>query len=111
MALIGTNLEHARSYNRRLVLEFVRLRGPLSRAQLARETGLSVQTVHNIVDDLSAAGLVASRRAEGRGRGQPGTEITVDPDGGYTIGISFDHRRLVVVLVDLAGTQRALEDH
>lgn len=111
MGLSGTNLEHARGYNRRLVLEFVRLHGPLSRAQLARETGLSVQTVHNIVEDLAAADLVSSRRATGRKRGQPGTVLTINPEGGYTIGISFDHRRLVVVLVDLAGTQRTLEEH
>lgn len=108
---VGTNLEHARGYNRRLVLEIVRLHGPLSRVRIARETGLSVQAVHNITDDLARADLVTSRRAQPAGRGQPATELMINPAGGYTIGISFDHRRLVVVLVDLAGMQQGLEEH
>ncbi|SLN75824.1 ROK family transcriptional regulator [Oceanibacterium hippocampi] len=111
MTRSGTNLEHARGYNRRLVLEIVRLQGPLGRTEIARRTGLSVQAIHNIVGDLVEAGLVRRRRAEAGGRGQPAAEILIDPAGAYTVGISFDHRRLVTVLVDLAGSQLGLEEH
>ena len=38
--IAGTNLEHARSHNRRVVIETVRLHGPLSRAEIARATEL-----------------------------------------------------------------------
>lgn len=107
MALAGTNLEQARSYNRRVVVEIVRLSGPISRAEIARASGLSAQTVSNIAEELLRAGLlVASGRRTG-GRGQPPIELQLDPAGGFTIGLSLDHRRLVAVLVDLAGDRRA----
>ncbi|BBK32595.1 putative NBD/HSP70 family sugar kinase [Stella humosa] len=107
MALAGTNLEHARSYNRRVVVETVRTSGAISRAEIARATGLSAQTVSNIAEELLGAGLlVASGRRTG-GRGQPPIELAINPGGGFTIGLSLDHRRLVAVLVDLAGERRA----
>ena len=52
----GTNLGHARSFNRRVVLEAIRLHGPMSKADVARETALSVQTVANIAEELTASG-------------------------------------------------------
>ena len=45
----GTNLEQAKSHNRRVVIEAVRINGTLSRAEIARMTALSAQTVSNIV--------------------------------------------------------------
>jgi predicted NBD/HSP70 family sugar kinase len=105
----GTNLGHARTFNRRVVLETIRLHGPLSRASIARHTGLSIQTISNIAEELSESGLL---REEGRriaGRGAPALDLALDPDGGFTFGISLDHRRLVVVLVDIAGRQRRQE--
>src|SRR5579871_1935673 len=41
----GTNLEQAKSHNRRVVIEAVRINGTLSRAEIARLTALSAQTV------------------------------------------------------------------
>ncbi|BBK41905.1 sugar kinase [Allostella vacuolata] len=107
MALAGTNLEHARSYNRRVVVETVRLHGPLSRAEIARATGLSAQTVSNIAEELLESGLLAAAGRRTGGRGQPPVELALNPGGGFTIGLSLDHRRLVAVLVDLAGGRRA----
>lgn len=103
----GTNLEHARLFNRRVVLETIRLHGPLSRASIARQTGLSVQTVSNIAEELSQRGLLreGALRQHG-GRGAPAIDLSLDPDGGFTFGISVDHRRLVVVLVDITGVER-----
>src|SRR5947208_635972 len=93
MTLNGTNLEHASAYNRRLLLEAVRARGPISRAELARLTGLSAQTVSNIAEEL-------------RGRGQPPVELAINPRGGYTVGLHFNRERLTAVFVDLSGGVR-----
>jgi DNA-binding transcriptional ArsR family regulator len=65
MVVPGTNLAQARTWNRRVVLDAVRRHGRLSRAEIARLTGLSAQTVSNIADELRAAGLL---RDEGRRR-------------------------------------------
>ncbi|NNG04790.1 MAG: ROK family transcriptional regulator [Inquilinus sp.] len=104
MRLSGTNIEHTRSFNRRVVLEAVRRHGPISRAEIARLTSLSPQTVSNIALELRESGLI---RAEGRrraARGQPPVELSIDPAGGYTVGLQLDHARLSGVLVNLAGT-------
>jgi predicted NBD/HSP70 family sugar kinase len=105
----GTNLVHARTFNRRVVLETIRLHGPLSRASIARRTGLSIQTISNIAEELGASGLLREEGLRNVGRGAPALDLALDPDGGFTFGISLDHRRLVVVLVDIAGRQRHRE--
>jgi predicted transcriptional regulator len=86
MTLNGTNLEHASAYNRRLLLEAVRARGPISRAELARLTGLSAQTVSNIAEELRDLGLLHAQGRRRTGRGQPPVELAINPRGGSTIG-------------------------
>lgn len=46
--LTGTNLQYAKSYNIRIVLETIRLYGPVSRVDIARKSQLTAQTVTNI---------------------------------------------------------------
>ena len=104
--IAGTNLEHARSHNRRVVIETARLHGPLSRAEIARLTGLTSQTVSNIVDELEGAGMLKADAPRTGGRGQPATPLSIDPDGAYSVGLQFDHHGLTAVLVDLAGQVR-----
>ena len=48
MALKGTNQELGRPHNRRIVLEAIRQEGPVSRSEIARRVGLTVQTVSTI---------------------------------------------------------------
>jgi hypothetical protein len=45
MTFGGTNLGQGHAYNRRLVLEAIRVHGALSRADLTRLTGLAPQTI------------------------------------------------------------------
>jgi len=103
----GTNLEHAKKHNRRVVIETVRMHGSLPRAEIARLTALTPQTVSNIVSELQDAGfLTANDRLRG-GRGQPATPMSINPDGAYSIGLQLDHRVLIAVAVDLSGKVRA----
>src|SRR5258708_22833288 len=93
MSLAGTNLEYARSYNRRVVLEAVRLHGPLSRAEIARLTALTPQTISNIAQELERAGLV---RATGRRRAaarQPPIELAIHAQVAYTLGFHLENGR------------------
>ncbi len=101
--LSGTNLEYTRIYNQRVVLEAVRLHEPLSRAELARHTGLTMQTVSNIVGELLERGVVlAGSKRQGQ-RGQPALEITLNPQGAFSIGLHLDRDHLTGVLMDLKG--------
>jgi len=43
--LTGSNLLHTKQFNLRVVHETIRLRGPLSRADIARHTALTGQTI------------------------------------------------------------------
>ena len=104
--IAGTNLEHARSHNRRVVIESVRLHGSLSRAEIARLTGLTSQTVSNIADELQQGRMLRADAPRMGARGQPATPLSIDPDGAYSVGLQFDHHGLTVVLVDLAGQVR-----
>ncbi len=102
----GTNQAGMRAHNERLVLSLVRRNGALSKTEIARLTGLSMQTVSVIMRQLEADRLL--RREEPlRGRvGQPLVPLSLDPEGAYFIGAKVGRRSLEVVLVDFAGAIR-----
>jgi predicted NBD/HSP70 family sugar kinase len=99
----GTNIEHARTLNRRVVFEAVRRHGAITRADLARLTGLTPQAVSNISAELRDAGLIREGNRRQGLRGQPAIELSLEPKGGYAIGLNLGHQFLSGVLVDLAG--------
>ncbi|WP_080509441.1 ROK family transcriptional regulator [Chromobacterium subtsugae] len=104
----GTNLEHARSHNRRAVLETIRRNRQLTRADIARMTALTPQTVSNIAAELLEAGVLSAGEPLRDGaRGQPAIPLSINPDGAYSIGVQLDHQSLIAVVVDLAGQVRA----
>lgn len=103
MALRGTNQEFGRPYNRRIVLETIRLHGPITRADIARRVGLTIQTVSTISRELEAQGFVRARREEPKGRGHPGTSLAIDPEGGFAVGLHVTPRGLEGALINLAG--------
>jgi predicted NBD/HSP70 family sugar kinase len=99
----GTNIEHARTLNRRVVFEAVRRHGAITRADLARMTRLTPQAVSNISAELRDAGLIREGNRRQGLRGQPAIELSLEPKGGYAIGLNLGHQSLSGVLVDLAG--------
>lgn len=101
--LAGTNSEYIKAYNRRIVLETIRRHGPLSRADIARHTSLTHQTVSNIVGELVDESLVVTGERRTGGRGQPPVTLQVDPSGAHAVGFSLDQDHLSGVLVDLGG--------
>jgi predicted NBD/HSP70 family sugar kinase len=101
--LIGTNIEYARLHNERVALEAIRHFEPTSRAEIARQTGLTIQTISNIVDELIARGMIeTSGRRLGK-RGQPPRELKLKPDGAHTIGLDLNRDHVTGMLVNLAG--------
>lgn len=104
--LIGTNLKFAKAYNVRIVLETIRLYGPLSRADIARRTELTAQTVSNITRKLIKRGLIEEARRQQEGRGAPSVLLALRPDCAFSIGLDLDKDHLTGVLVDFVGTVR-----
>src|ERR1700748_1610017 len=109
--LQGANLEQTRTINRGAVFEAVRRHGPITRAELARRIGLTVQGISNIAAELEEAGLIRQEGKRVGQRGQPAVELSVNPPGGHTIGLSLAYGHVTGVLVDLAGGIVAQEDH
>lgn len=102
----GTSQTGVRLYNERLILSLVRLHGHLPKAEMARLTGLSAQTVSVIVRQLEADGLL-KRRTPQRGKvGQPLVPFELDPEGAFSIGLKVGRRSGDLMLLDLAGQVR-----
>lgn len=102
----GTNLEHARLHNRRVVLEAIRQAGRLTRADLTRITSLTAQTISNIVAELLEEAKLFAHAPEKTARGQPPIPLSINPDGGYSIGFHIEQHQIVAVLLDLKGVMR-----
>jgi predicted NBD/HSP70 family sugar kinase len=106
----GSNLERTKNLNRRVVLESIRIHGPLERAAIVNRTHLAVQTVSNIVNDLIRQGLVKKCPAKAGRRGQPARPLDIEPDGALSIGISLDQRSVLGCIANLAGRTLASEE-
>ncbi|HUG60218.1 MAG TPA: winged helix-turn-helix transcriptional regulator, partial [Methylomirabilota bacterium] len=103
MALRGTNQEFGRPYNRRIVIEAIRLNGPITRADIAKQVGLTLQTVSTITSELQEQGFVILRRTVPKGRGFPAPSLEINPAGGFAVGVHVTPRGIQAALVNLAG--------
>jgi predicted NBD/HSP70 family sugar kinase len=102
-AIAGTNLDGASAHNRRVIFDALRINGALTRADLARATQLTPQTVSNIVDSLRSDGLIVADEPRRQGRGQPARPYRILPEGACAIGVQLDRHQMLGVVVDLAG--------
>ena len=94
-----------REMNERGLLEHLRHHGPLSRAQLARETGISKPTVSQALANLERAGLVrAIGQVSPEGGGRQAVLYEPDPTVGYVVGVDIGRSWVRVAVANLAGT-------
>ena len=102
----GTTQTGVRLYHERLALSLIRTHGSISKAEIARLTGLSAQTVSVIVRGLERDNLVL-KGASVKGRvGQPSQPYSLNPDGAFSIGLKVGRRSGDLVVIDLAGKTR-----
>jgi predicted NBD/HSP70 family sugar kinase len=102
----GTNQTGTRLYNERLLLSLARRHRSLPKAEMARATGLSPQTVSVIVNRLEAEGLLVRQELQ-RGRvGQPSVPYALNPGAAFSLGLKIGRRSTDLVLVDFVGTVR-----
>lgn len=100
----GSNQSGVRAHNERLVLSLVRQNGPLAKADIARLTGLSAQTVSVIMRALEKDGLL-QKGAPVRGKvGQPSVPMHLASDGAFFLGLKVGRRSLDLLLTDFHGT-------
>ncbi len=104
----GTSQLGLKLYNERLVLSLIRRHGSLPKAELARLTGLSAQAVSVIVRRLEQDDLVIKGEPQRGKVGQPLVPFALNPDGALSIGLKVGRRSGDLMLIDLAGRQRAI---
>ncbi|SFI42117.1 ROK family transcriptional regulator [Albimonas pacifica] len=91
-----------RAFNERRVIDAVLRAGALSKAEVARATGLSGQSASVIVERLVEQGLLA-KGDKVRGRGQPSTPVSVAGSGAFSLGVKIGRRSVEARLIDLTG--------
>ncbi|HEX3557658.1 MAG TPA: ROK family transcriptional regulator [Pyrinomonadaceae bacterium] len=95
-----------RDINRQIILNYVRERGPISRAEIAQETALQRSTVSLIVEELKEGGLIEELSGESTG-GRPPILLSLRTADAVAIGVDLGTRQTIVAASDLAG--RVLE--
>jgi predicted NBD/HSP70 family sugar kinase len=87
--------------NKSIVLNTIRKKGNVSRADIAHITGLNKSTVSFLVDELINEGFV---REEGPGESKGGRKpiiLSINNKAGCIIGIDLDVNYILIVLTDL----------
>jgi N-acetylglucosamine repressor len=99
----AARLNTIRDINRQIVLNYVREREPISRAEIARETELQRSTISAIVEDLKTEGLVEEIGAGESTGGRRPTMLRLRTAGAIAVGVAITPTRTTVATSDLAG--------
>jgi predicted NBD/HSP70 family sugar kinase len=83
------------------LFETVLTRGPLSRRDAARLTGLSAASVTKLVKPMLNHGYLVENHREAGVPGRPQIPLQVDPERHYAVGIKLMPAEVVGVVVDL----------
>jgi predicted NBD/HSP70 family sugar kinase len=92
-----------RELNLSLVLRKIHNEAPVSRAQLATETGLNKSTISSLVEELLTLGLVHETGQNSAGAGRPATLLEINPRVGGIIGVELGVDYVAVALTDFLG--------
>ncbi len=98
----GASSEVVRDINRRLVLNLIRTRHPISRADLARVSGLQRSTISLIVEQLIAEHWVLEGPTGRLPRGRRPTFLRLNDDR-VIIGVDIRPSQITVALADANG--------
>jgi predicted NBD/HSP70 family sugar kinase len=96
-----------RTINERAVLDAIRAEAPVSRAELARRTGISKPTVSLALRALLEDGLVRETSPEPDQPHFGAVYYEAEPDAAFVLGIDLGARRIRAAISDLAGVTRA----
>ncbi|MDX5985217.1 ROK family transcriptional regulator [Sphingomonas echinoides] len=96
--------------NERVVMALLHRTGTASRADLARATGLTAQSITRLVDPLIERGLLVEGTPQIAGRGKPSAKLRLVADAAFAVGVSVMTDAVSLVLMDLTGAIRARAD-
>jgi predicted NBD/HSP70 family sugar kinase len=99
--LHGKSIQDVKLENRSLIFEGIRASDEISRADLARATGLTAATISNIVNELIDTGLITEAGLGNSTGGRPPALLKVNSHFGYVLGVSLTRSWISAVLTGL----------
>ncbi|MEI8130902.1 MAG: ROK family transcriptional regulator [Leptolinea sp.] len=101
----GYKIENIRTFNRTVIVNTIRAEGAVSKAKIARLTGISVPTVNRQVEELLREDLICQDHNDfERGRGRPGELFEFNGKSHFVIGIDLAFPNIRGMVADLSGT-------
>ncbi|OXL81983.1 MULTISPECIES: ROK family transcriptional regulator [Paenibacillus] len=95
--------DYIRRKNRSTVFELIRKHSPLSRAEIARLTGMSPTTVSRIVSELFQQDFMHEIEQTTTGVGRKAVMLHVNPGSVLSVGVEIDRSGIRIGIVDLDG--------
>lgn len=103
----GTNSQYNKTTNLRLILNILTKQGAVPRVEIAKQTYLTKQTISNLTDTLDKAGLIRELGVKRKGVGKPTTQLSLNPNGAFSIGIRVRFNLIEAGMYNIAGEQIA----
>ncbi|HEC69048.1 MAG TPA: ROK family transcriptional regulator [Candidatus Omnitrophica bacterium] len=86
-----------------LILEILRRRGPLSRAEISKVSGINPVTVSSYLDKLISQNIVYEKELDTSSGGRPPMLLDINPSAGYSLGIGINLFNSMGLITDLEG--------
>ena len=99
---------HLKGMNRKIVYEALASVGHISRAELARQTGISAPTVGKIISFFVRSGIVSEAGDGELELGRKPHMLRFNSESFFTVGVEFEGGVLKVGLVDLLGRVKTI---
>lgn len=88
--------------NEKIILSLIN-KSPVSRADIAKRTGLTKAAVTIIVDDLKERGIVCEQSGRSNTVGRNPVMLHLNEQAYYTVGINITRRHITLGITDLGG--------
>ncbi|SMF75712.1 Sugar kinase of the NBD/HSP70 family, may contain an N-terminal HTH domain [Paenibacillus uliginis N3/975] len=100
-----------RQQNKITVYELIKNDSPISRASIAKKTGMSPTTVSRIVGELTNQGYVAEFEQISSGLGRKATMLGLKGNSVLSVGVEIDKHRISLGVVDVNGAVMVSKVH
>ncbi len=87
----------------RSVLAVIREHSELPRSQIASMCGVSAPAITRIARELLSRDLIVVSGRGGNTRGQPLTQLSINPKGAYSIGLFIERDVCSITIIDFSG--------